>query len=435
MKGFPNQVAELDKIGVAIRTLVQLVDANRDGRDDGVFGEALVRAGVAGTGHKPKPIEQYLREQRLKSASYQSFRTTARGLRELFRLMRLIDDSGQRIHVTELGRRAAQTADLPSHDERIEFWRKVISNITHTDAHGNTSHPYQALLRLVGRRPGISRAKCALALEAKNDSSDELDRIAGLSDLDEEVIRQRIGATKPNWDNAKKVLPKFAEQLKDVTRKGQSFWLAASPGAASAKGDAERKVDSPVGVKQSTRRSRAPRGATKVTPATIATARADENSDEVQVLPDLDPAAALEAVRLRRARFVRHQEIVRALAERLSQAGAELYRHDFDALAEFDDEGILVEVKTLDGSEADERSQVMLSYSQLMYYEAFLTPAAVGDIPIHKIACFEAPISIAHQDWLNRAGIGSIWILTDGSFAGDALAARVLERRIEELRR
>jgi hypothetical protein len=427
MKGFPNQVADLNKIGVAISTLVELVDGNRDARDDGVFGEALVRAGVAGTGHKPRPIEQYLKEQRRKEPGNQSFRTTARGLRELFRLMSLIEDAGQRVRVTELGRTAAQLTES-AEPERIEFWRKVISNIIHTAPNGDTSHPYQMLLRLVGRKPGITRAKCALALEARNDSAEELERIVALADLEEEVICQRIGVTKSNWDNAKKVLPKFAEQLNDVVRRGHSFWLARSPGGAESK--------APTGQTRTAERrkaTRAPRGSREVTPATIATANTDELFDEMAIPPDLDPAAAQAAVRQRRARFRRHQQLVTALAERLSQAGADLHADPFDALAEFEDAGVLVEVKTLDGSAPDERSRVMEALSQLLYYEAFVTTAAVGAIAIHKIACFEAPITKAHQEWLNKAGIGSIWRLADGRFAGDALAARVLSSYIEEL--
>ena len=46
MKGFPNQVADLRKLAVGMRCLVQLTDEGADARDDGVFGPALVRDGV-----------------------------------------------------------------------------------------------------------------------------------------------------------------------------------------------------------------------------------------------------------------------------------------------------------------------------------------------------------------------------------------------------
>ncbi|HEX9808120.1 MAG TPA: hypothetical protein VGC25_00765, partial [Alphaproteobacteria bacterium] len=113
MKGFPNQVAELPKITTGISCLVDIEAAGENGKDDGIFGEALVRAGVAGTGHKPMPVDDYLKAQRQKPIGGQSFRTTARGLRELYRLMGLIDDSGLTVTTTALGKAAAGFAGTP----------------------------------------------------------------------------------------------------------------------------------------------------------------------------------------------------------------------------------------------------------------------------------------------------------------------------------
>jgi len=46
-----------------MRCIIRLLDAGEDPRNDGVLGPDLVRAGVAGTGHSPMPVEKYLREQ------------------------------------------------------------------------------------------------------------------------------------------------------------------------------------------------------------------------------------------------------------------------------------------------------------------------------------------------------------------------------------
>jgi len=181
----------------------------------------------------PIPVEDYIREQLTKAPSNQSFRTTARGLREIYRLLGFIDDSGPRLKVTDLGRQVGAFANSPMNPKQINFWRRVIVHMTH-EADGQVSHPYQVLLRLVARKPGITRAKRALALEARNDSPEELERIVALADLAEDEICRRIGMTKSNWDNAKKVLPKWAEQLEDVVRTGQSFVLADAPGRANA---------------------------------------------------------------------------------------------------------------------------------------------------------------------------------------------------------
>lgn len=429
MKGFPNQVADLEKIATAMRTLMQLADAGRNPRDDGVYGPELVRAGVAGTGHTPRPVEAYIREQLRKDASRQSFRTTARGLRELFRLLGFIDDTGGRVQVLDLGRQAAGFASAPLDDMQKQFWRRVIRNMTHTG-----SHPYQVLLRLVAQKPGITRAKCALALEARDDSPGELDRIVHLVDLTEEQICRQIDVSESNWDNAKKVLPKFAEQLGDVIRTGHTYVLAAAPGGAAAGAAEPGREQAPARREPREARPRAPRGSRQVTPETIGRAGTAERFDEVEIPPNIDPAAAREAVRQRLDRLRRHNLIVQALASRLGDAGAELFEDPFDVLAMLDDVGILGEVKTLDGSAADERDRVQEALAQLLYYEAFVAAPLVGEAAIHKIACFEAPITMEHQDWLDASGIATIWSLGEGRFGGNGSARRVLSGYLEELR-
>src|SRR5579885_447242 len=158
MKGFPNQIADLRKLAAGMRCLAEIVDGGDDAKDDNIFGQGLVHAGVAGTGHKPMAVEAYIKQQLAKKPSDQSFRTTARGLRELYRLMALIDDTGANVEVTELGRQAAAFAGSSLDATQIAFWRRIIRNMTHTDENG-TSHPYQILLKLVAQKPGITRAK------------------------------------------------------------------------------------------------------------------------------------------------------------------------------------------------------------------------------------------------------------------------------------
>ncbi|MFZ5791442.1 MAG: hypothetical protein ACOY3L_12160 [Pseudomonadota bacterium] len=429
MKGFPNQVAELPKLAVAMRCLVNIERAGKNGKDDGVFGEALVRAGVAGTGHKPMPIEEYLQAQLKKTPSNRSYRTTARGLRELFRLMRFIDDSGPELTITNLGRLAAAFAGKAMNQQQIEFWRRVIGNIIHSDVYG-ASYPYQVLLRLVARKPGITRAKCALALEARNDSPEELDRIAKLADLSEGEIIEKIGVTKPNWDNAKKVLPRFAEQLHDVIHTKGTYVLADAPGRADA-----GPVVAPRGAgQQRAAAPRAPRSSREVTPETIGKAGIAERSDEVSIPPPGDPGAIAAAIEARGDRLRRHNLLVREFAALFTKAGAKLYEDPFDILAILGELGILVEVKTLDGTESDQRERVRDALGQLLYYEGFLTGPVAGEAPIRKIACFEANISDKHREWLNGYSVATVWKV-GGKFACDDLARSFLDRHVKEFGR
>jgi len=425
MKGFPNQVAELSKLATAMECIVRLTGRDEQAKDDGVLGEALVRAGVAGTGHTPIPVDQYIRQQLTKSKSNQSFRTTARGLRELFRLLGFIDDSGPDVIVSDDGRQAAAFAGQPMSDVQLAFWRRAIRNITHQGDDDSASHPYQVLLRLVARKPGITRAKSALALEAKDDSQAELNRIAGMTDLAETEIIRRLRITKSNWDNAKKVLPKFAEQLGDVIRDGDSFTIADAPGRADA---------GPPRARRSATAVRAPRTARQVTPQTIGKAGTAEDFDEFAAGHEIDPANAAEGIRQRRNRLRRHNLLVRKLAERLSAIDdSELYEDPFDVLALINNVGVLGEVKTLDGTAADERDRVRDALAQLLYYQAFLMPPAAGQASVRMVACFERRITNDHIRWLNQQNIAVIW--EDGNrFAGDALSANFLGRYLQELR-
>jgi hypothetical protein len=416
MKGFPNQVAELSTLTEALKVIASVIGAGRNAKDDGVLGEALIRQGVLGTGHTPIPVDEYLRQQRAKpKKSDQSYRTRARGLRELFRVLGLIDDSGSSVVLTPAGR---QIIALPSPigEAGLRNWRTAIVNMTHDGGDGEESHPYQVLLRLVARKPGITRAKCALALEPRNDSDEELNRIVALVDQGEDAIMRAIRISKPNWDNAKKVLPKFAEQLGDVNKVGQEFYLNDAPGvrtpaAAPAPPAPTPPARPPTAPAAPAAGPRRPRSASAVNSTTIATAGTAETFDEGADLDTtaLDPAAIAEQRERLRARLRRHNLLIQSVARTLEAQGAELFENPFDCLACFPTEGLLIEGKTLDGTEADEVARVREALAQLLYYESFVTRPLTQERATKKVAYFEAKVSDDHIAWLERNSICVIW--------------------------
>ena len=111
----------------------------------------------------------------------------------------------------------------------------------------------------------------------------------------------------------------------------------------------------------------------------------------------------------------------------------QLFEDPFDILAILAATGLLAEIKTLDGTVEDERERVREALAQLLYYEAFVTPPAGGAITL-KLACFERPITVEHQAWLNRSGIVTIWEVAVGRFEGDVSAPGVLRNYVEEFR-
>ena len=170
--------------------------------------------------------------------------------------------------------------------------------------------PIRFFCDLLRGNPVLRALNARFALEAVDDSSAELDRIAELADLDEDEIITTIGITKSNWDNAKKVLPKFAEQLGDVIRDGDSFTIADAPGRADAGPAPQRRAPAAV---------RAPRTSRAVTPQNIGRAATAEDFDEFASRGEVDQAAAAAGIRNRRLRLRRHNFLVQKLAARLAK--------------------------------------------------------------------------------------------------------------------
>lgn len=417
MKGFPNQVADLQKLASALKVVVELEAEGSDTRDDGVFGEALVRRGILGPREVNASVDEYITEQRAKPLPNQSFRASSRGLRELFRVLGLIDTHGSNVEVTSYGHEISSFAGRNSDDRALRIWRLLITDLAHDGGDGETSHPYQVLLRLVARKPGITRAKCALALEARNDSEGELNRILNLADLQEDQIREQLDVTQSNWDNSKKILPSWAEQLGDVRKVGQRFYMSDAPGSFD-----EQPEESSRPVQTQLRRLP---GSSQVTSGTIARAGTTENWDEADEPNEapVDPEARTRRRARLRDRLRRHNLIVQKIAAQAERQEVVLYQNPFDCLVVGADEVLLIEVKSLDGTESDEVERVRGALGQLLYYESFVAEPLAQGRRIRKVACFERRVSDEHITWLERSDIQVIW--DDGDRFGGTGSARV----------
>lgn len=419
MKGFPNQVSDLEVLSLAIKITDEIQTQGKNPKNDDVLGEALIRGRVLGTGHTNIPIDEYLAKQRAKNLSDQSHRTRARGLRELFRVLELIEDTGSGIELTDYGHQISSFAGKDLDGNALRVWRMVVRNMTHDGGDEETSHPYQVLLRLIARKPGIRRSKCALALEARNDSETELNRITGLADMSEFEIRNHLGITQSNWDNAKKILPSFAEQLGDVDRKNmQTLYIADTLSSPKAQVN-EPQPTTELGL-------RPPRSSSQVTSESIATTGITSEWDEAD---ELIGAPDIERLRISREtirdRLRRHNLIVRALADQIG-SGAELYENPFDCLACFTNTALLIEVKSLDGTAPDEAKRVREALAQLLYYESFVTQPVTASQVIILVAGFEHRPSSEHITWLECKDVAVIWQITGGSFDGTDTSRRKL---------
>ena len=401
MKGFPNQISDITKLTTALHVLSEQLEQG-ESIDDGSFGRALLLQGVIRPGRTGGDINAYLERMNTRPLSNQSHRTTARGIKEMFVRTGLVIVTEGGFHLTDIGTRLLSLRVADDADAVRQYWGTVMWNATARDEEGE-SHPYRIMLRMLASRPGTSRALCALALEARDDSEEEFQRILSLLELeDEDAIRVSIGATRSNWDNAKKIIPSIAEQVGQVARNGNRLHLVEVPETVSRADTRERVEDG-----ESTTTAR------RTSPDTIAQWRPPDLSDETFVSDWQSPVRAIE---IRVDRTVRHNLIVRRLAQEVVDAEA-FWENPIDLLAAVSGKLLLAEVKTLDGTSSDEVRQVRSAVSQLLYYEHFSLPDGVlqGGVQIEKLAVFESRPSDRHIDWMRTLNITPLW-LAGGNF-------------------
>lgn len=115
----------------------------------------------------------------------------------------------------------------------------------------------------------------------------------------------------------------------------------------------------------------------------------------------------------RKKRTERHQDIVKIIALDLERSGYSLYENPVDCLATKKNyKPLLFEIKTLDGSDSDERKQVQKAFAQLFYYEEFNIKKYTKD-RVEKIAVFESKISDEHILFFKKVGIRVCWMKDD----------------------
>ena len=402
MKGFPNQIADISKLTIALYVLAERIDKGL-AVDDDSYGESLLRQEVIQPGRGGETIDQYLARMRINTPSNQSHRTTGRQLKEFFRITDLIIEAGEYLELTEAGELLLSYWSTDGVESWRDHWRSVANNIALIGGSGAISHPYRIMLRLLAERPGSPRAFCALALEAQDDSEEEFQRILGLRDLaDEQVVLERLGISTSSWDNAKKILPSIAEQIEDVARTQGGLYLVNGPTTGT---DTSTNNESQASVAPA-------RLARRVTSTSIASTKAPEHSDEGPETAELDLISLAEAIAKRANRNHRHNQLVQQFAAALKDI-EELWEGDFDCLTVTPSSVILAEMKTLDGTHPDEVRQVRSALSQLRYYETFSIPESVAESMATRqtleIAVFDSSPSEAHKQWLESVGITVVW--------------------------
>ena len=414
MKNFPHQMNDLFRLTNGLQVFADLERRGEDLRDDQVVGISFARAGVYTFRRKDQTLDKALELELQKPRSSRGTHTAARDLRRIFLLTGFLgeDESGALV-VSESGQRLLEMNTASRKAEMFPLWGKALRQMPLCDASGRVSHPYRILLRIVEARPGIGKRFLALALEAKDNSDKEFNRLLQLIDQqDWNATLEEIEVTEYSAKNAVKILPAMAEQIGDIVREGEACY----PGSVGTEID-QLTIGEVLGAPPDRRRLPSRRHRSVTAQEIAPSGMADEG--EERRVRERDLAAVEEGIERRRERTHRHQRLVQAFARLCEGAGFRLFEDPFDCLAVgTQGRSILAEMKTVSGEPADERHQVQRALAQLNYYEFFDLPAeVVAGHQIIRLAVFEAEISIEHQQFLEHQGVGVAWRTEDG-FAG-----------------
>lgn len=388
MKNFPHQINEISKLVDALEIIKDLGNHNLDTNDDEILGYELARRGVYNFRNLTTSLADRIALEKTKPAANQGARTAARDLRRFFSLLNFIDiTQGNRL--TLLGEEILLFGKSVGDEHVCDLWRDALLQIAVEDEYGNVSHPYSIMMRIIYSETNVETRKLALALEARDDSSSEFQRVINI-------------ARTMNWEsclmcsdtqikNAVKILPSIAKQINDIN---------VVNGIACLK----RNIQTVTSYKGTAVRTRL---VNSQNIATVPTNQDVENNDNTIDMTN--------AIIERQNRTVRHQHLVKYIAGILEQRGYVLHENPMDCLAVNPSQNsLLIEVKTLNGDVADEKKQVRLALGQLMYYEFFNTNFITGQNGIIKIAFFENKISQEHMDFLLKNNCVTFWLENGG---------------------
>lgn len=408
MKNFPHQYNDFTKLRATLETIRDLNEAGEDVGDDGVLGYELARRGIYTFSGPNLPLEQLIAQAQAKPPGSQGPRTAAREMRRTLRYLGWLDaDWG----VTNEGSAFLETATGTG--EWLAEWQRALLNLALGDD-GNVSHPVRILLRLVADNEIIERHGAELALEARDDSDAEYQRINALVGLSEGERIRRLGTTEYQVANARKILPSFAEQanLIERTSRGAPYTLSEAGRAALGEGFTAR----PVEIRRTApaeRRRRVAGAPRRVRARDVARPAAGDPEGWTS----LSREEQIAATRLRFERTTRHQDLVRALAGLLEAEGVELYEdsssYDVLHVPPASAPITIFEVKTL---EADELTQTRLAVGQLLSYEYLNVRPRWEGRDVQRAVVYERPVDEELMSFLDSIGIAA-FALVDGGLS------------------
>jgi hypothetical protein len=391
MKNFPHQFNDLTKLYNALNVIRSLINSGIPLTDEN-FGEQLTRQGIYTYRDTTLTIDQFLANEKTKPASNRGYLTVSRDIRRFFELLGFItvfEDKTARLSPS-----ANQLLIETSPEIKKGHWKNALLQLGLEGTDGEVSHPYRILLKLVSTFPGIETAKLMLALEAENDSEEELERIVNLANLSIDEIIEETGTSVAMAKNAVKILPGIAEQLGDIERVGNHSYSIGQVVVTEDEITTEES-ESPTRT----------RPAVQFRGTSAADIARDPNLNTVTSV-SIDLA---ESIRTRQRRLAEHQELVRLLASIVEARGFGLFEGKFDCLAVKDGNALLFEVKTLLPSTSDEEKQTVKGVGQLKYYKFAIVHQQMGHNNIKEFIVFSIRPSVGIIEFCTAENIFVMW--------------------------
>jgi len=292
---------------------------------------------------------------------------------------------------------ANQLLAAPNSTIQKELWKNAFMQLSLEGIDGTISHPYRILLKLVQDKSGIETKKLLLALEAKNDSEKEYQRIFHLANKPFREIITKTGVSNAMAKNAIKILPAIAEQLGDIVRRHQRAY--------------------PVGkliITEDEITTVIPEEAVNQQGVSYAQFR-KVNSQNIAKDPIFNEVSAVsidltESIKVRQNRLALHQQIVRELASLCEKKGFELFEGKFDCLASKPENALLFEVKTIKESNTDQEKQTVKGVGQLKYYNFSIVYQQMGITNRREFIVYSQQPNAALIAFCHSENIEVIWI-------------------------
>ena len=408
MKNYPNQASSFPRLRETLEAIRALNLEGKDPNDDGVLGYRAAELGIyefRGLHFRDATREQLQRrldEELRKPKASQGTRTFARELRRTLRDMGWLDASSR---LTEGGEALLDTTP-GSLEERALLAEGLLNIEVAEKGTSRTSHPVRILLELLSVAPSSKRAGLELALEARDDSMSEVERVKSLYRLSPPERANRMDVSSFQRDNAVKIFPSLAVTAGLVETDGHGTYSLTDDGRAVL-GLTPGAIPDRIRERARNRTTRGRKVSTKSVAQHVP-------SSAPRMLTEDEQRRAREKLA---ERTTNHQTLVREFAKLIGDGCGELFEdpYSYDLLwvptPDPHTTCYLFEMKTING---DAEAQARNALAQLAYYHFFKVAAEWPTHGVVRCAVFDTNVGARLAKFLEQEGIASLALEPQG---------------------